>query len=94
MYCYKWVTTFLHNYQIRNHEMSNTTFDVIVIGAGSAGCAVVDRLVSANVGNILVLEAGPSDAAPQVKVPMGLVYMMGRKGRDWCFQEFGGDICG
>lgn len=67
--------------------MSSTTFDVIVIGAGSAGCAVVDRLVNANVGNILVLEAGPGDAAPQVKVPMGLVYMMGRKSRDWCYKS-------
>lgn len=66
---------------------STSTFDVIVIGAGSAGCAVIERLVNANVGSILVLEAGPGDTAPQVKVPMGLVYMMGRKGRDWCFQS-------
>lgn len=64
-----------------------STFDVIVIGAGSAGCAVVDRLVNANVGSILVLEAGPGDAAPQVKIPMGLVYMMGRRARDWCYQS-------
>lgn len=64
-----------------------SAFDVIVIGAGSAGCAVVERLVNANVGSILVLEAGPGDAAPQVKVPMGLVYMMGRTARDWCYQS-------
>ncbi len=60
-------------------------FDFIVIGAGSAGCAVAGQLARAHLGTVAVLEAGPSDAAPQVKVPFGLLFSMG-SGRDWRFQ--------
>ena len=57
-------------------------FDFIIIGAGSAGCVLAHGLSKASVGSICVLEAGPSDAVPWVKVPFGLVYTMG-SGRDW-----------
>ncbi len=60
-------------------------FDFIVIGAGSSGCAVAGQLAAANVGSVAVLEAGPGDAVPQVKVPFGLLFTMG-SGRDWRFQ--------
>lgn len=61
-------------------------FDFVVIGAGSAGCAVAGGLAEANIGTVCVLEAGPSDAVPQVKVPFGLLYTMG-SGRDWNFRS-------
>ncbi|SFS21174.1 GMC family oxidoreductase [Yoonia litorea] len=61
-------------------------FDFVIIGAGSAGCAVAKGLSDANVGTICVLEAGPTDAVPQVKVPFGLLYTMGSR-RDWRFQS-------
>ena len=61
-------------------------FDVIIIGAGSAGCTLAKGLTDANVGTICVLEAGPSDAVPQVRVPFGLLYTMG-SGRDWRFRS-------
>ena len=61
-------------------------FDFVIIGAGSAGCAVAKGLCDANVGTVCVLEAGPSDAVPQVKVPFGLLYTMG-SGRDWRFKS-------
>ncbi|MEL6967334.1 MAG: GMC family oxidoreductase N-terminal domain-containing protein [Pseudomonadota bacterium] len=57
-------------------------FDFVIIGAGSAGCALAHRLAEKRVGTIAVLEAGPSDAVPQVKVPFGLLFTMGSK-RDW-----------
>ncbi len=59
-------------------------FDLLVIGAGSAGCAVAAGLAHADIGSVCVLEAGPSDAVPQVKIPFGLLYTMGSK-RDWRF---------
>jgi choline dehydrogenase len=59
-------------------------FDFIVIGAGSAGCAVAAGLAKANIGSVCVLEAGSHDAVPQVKIPFGLLYTMGSK-RDWKF---------
>ena len=54
---------------------------VIVVGAGSAGCAAAARLAEAG-RYVHVIEAGPSDRHPLVRAPMGLVRLMG-SGRDW-----------
>ena len=59
-------------------------FDFVIIGAGSAGSAVAGGLAAADIGTVCVLEAGPTDAVPQVKIPFGLLYTMG-SGRDWRF---------
>ena len=61
-------------------------FDFVVVGAGSAGCAVAAGLANGNTGTVCVLEAGPSDAVPNVKVPFGLLFTMG-SGRDWNFKS-------
>jgi choline dehydrogenase len=50
---------------------SLTEWDVIIIGAGSAGCVLAGRLAEANVGSILVIEAGPRDLSPWVHLPIG-----------------------
>ncbi len=57
-------------------------FDFVVIGAGSAGCAVTAGLTGAGAGSVAVVEAGPSDAHPLVKMPLGLIWLIG-SGRDW-----------
>ena len=62
------------------------SFDFVVVGAGSAGCAVADGLVAADVGSVLALEAGPRDSGPLVKAPLGLVWLMGGR-RDWRFRS-------
>ena len=56
-------------------------FDHVVIGAGSAGCAAAARLAEAG-GTVAVLEAGPGERDPRVRVPFGLVWLMGSR-RDW-----------
>ncbi len=61
-------------------------FDFVVIGAGSAGCAVSAGLANADIGSVGVLEAGPGDHVPQVKIPFGLLYTMGSS-RDWRFRS-------
>lgn len=60
--------------------------DFIVVGAGSAGCVLAAELARRQAGSVLLLEAGPSDAHPLVKMPFGLVWLMGG-GRDWRFQS-------
>ena len=59
-------------------------YDFIVVGAGSAGCAVAAGL--ADQGSVAVVEAGGSDAHPFVKMPFGLIWLMGSK-RDWQFKS-------
>ncbi len=57
-------------------------FDVVVVGAGSAGCAVAGRLSEDPSLKVLLLEAGGSDDVLEVQVPAGL-YKVWRTRRDW-----------
>ena len=59
--------------------------DFIVIGGGSAGCVVAAELARRGAGQVRLLEAGPSDAHPLVKIPFGLAWLMGSR-RDWRFK--------
>jgi len=53
--------------------------DYIVIGGGSAGCAVAGRLAMENAGKVLVLEAGPRDSNPLIHIPAGFTKLLGSK---------------
>ncbi|PVX70867.1 GMC family oxidoreductase [Paraburkholderia unamae] len=57
-----------------------TSFDYIVVGAGSAGCAVAGRLAQAGGHSVAVLEAGPHDHSAAVTTPLGLVLTTGKAG--------------
>jgi len=61
--------------------------DFIVVGAGSAGCIAAAELIRRATGSVLLLEAGPTDNSPLVKMPFGLVWMMGNARRDWCYKS-------
>ncbi|MEO0401626.1 MAG: GMC family oxidoreductase N-terminal domain-containing protein [Pseudomonadota bacterium] len=58
-------------------------FDHIVVGGGSAGCAVAARLAERPNARVCVIEAGPSDADIRVKVPFGLVNLLNSDTRNW-----------
>ena len=58
-------------------------FDYVVIGAGSAGCAVASRLSESGKYTVAVLEAGPKDTNPWIHIPVGYFKTMGNPKSDW-----------
>ncbi|MBC7989095.1 MAG: choline dehydrogenase [Luteimonas sp.] len=58
-------------------------FDYIIIGAGSAGCVLANRLSEDPDVKVLLLEAGPRDWHPFIHMPAGLAKLVGQKGVNW-----------
>ena len=61
-------------------------FDTIVIGAGSAGCVLSNRLSADPARKVLLLEAGPRDWHPFIHMPAGLAKLVGKKGVNWNYE--------
>ncbi|MCW5730465.1 MAG: choline dehydrogenase [Alphaproteobacteria bacterium] len=60
-------------------------FDYVIVGAGSAGCVLANRL-SADPGvRVLILEAGGRDTYPWIHIPVGYFKTMHNPRTDWCF---------
>lgn len=60
-------------------------FDYVIVGAGSAGCLLANRL-SANPGHrVLLVEAGGKDDWFWIKVPVGYLYTIANPRTDWCY---------
>ena len=62
--------------------MADIQADYIVIGAGSAGCVVVDRLTEAG-ARVLLLEAGPKDTLPMIHIPAGILSLLYNPKVNW-----------
>jgi len=60
--------------------------DYVIVGAGSAGCAVAYRLAEAR-KSVLVIEHGGTDAGPLIQMPAALSYPMNMKAYDWGYSS-------
>lgn len=61
-------------------------YDYIVIGAGSAGCVLANRLSADPGKRVLLLEAGGRDTNPWIHIPVGYFKTINNPATDWCFK--------
>ncbi|CAN5205123.1 GMC family oxidoreductase N-terminal domain-containing protein [soil metagenome] len=61
-------------------------FDYIIVGAGSAGCVLANRLSADPDASVLLLEAGGKDDWMWIHIPVGYLYCIGNPRTDWLFK--------
>ncbi len=61
-------------------------YSYIVVGAGSAGCVLANRLSADPNNSVLLLEAGSSDWNPWIHIPVGYFKTMHHPATDWCYE--------
>ena len=66
--------------------MNDTTFDYIIIGAGTAGCLLANRLSADASKRVLLIEAGRRDDYHWIHIPMGYLYCISNPRTDWLFK--------
>jgi choline dehydrogenase len=66
--------------------MKDDAFDFVIVGAGSAGCVMANRLSEDGRNSVLVLEYGGSDMGPFIQMPSALSYPMNMSLYNWGFE--------
>jgi choline dehydrogenase len=61
-------------------------FDYVIVGAGSAGCLLANRLSADPEASVLLLEAGGADDWFWIRVPVGYLYTIANRRTDWCYK--------
>ena len=62
-------------------------FDVVIVGGGSAGCCLAGRLSEDPGRSVCLIEAGPPDRDPRIKIPLALIALIGNPRFDWCYES-------
>jgi choline dehydrogenase-like flavoprotein len=60
-------------------------FDFIIVGAGTAGCVLANRLTSDPGASVLLIEAGGKDDYFWIDIPVGYLFTIGNPRTDWCY---------
>ena len=61
-------------------------FDYIIVGAGSAGCVLTNRIINSEKYKVLLIEAGGRDSYPWIHIPVGYYKTMHNPKTDWCYK--------
>lgn len=70
----------------RASHPADDIFDYVIVGGGSAGCLLANRLSRDPAMRVLLLEAGRKDDYPWIHVPVGYLYCIGNPRTDWLFK--------
>ncbi len=70
----------------QNGSSATAEFDYIIVGAGSAGCVLANRLSASGKHSVLLLEAGPKDTSLWIHVPLGYGKLFKHAGVNWMYQ--------
>ena len=65
---------------------NSKTFDFIIVGAGSAGCVLANRLTASGRYRVLLLEAGPNNWHPWLHIPLGFGRLFTDRRYNWCYE--------
>jgi choline dehydrogenase len=70
------------------HVMARTlgAFDYVIVGGGTAGCLLANRLSADPKTSVLLLEAGGKDDWIWIHIPVGYLYCIGNPRTDWCYK--------
>jgi choline dehydrogenase len=71
---------------VRDQPSQTPEFDYIIVGAGSAGCVLANRLSEDGKKSVLLLEAGPKDTNLWIHVPLGYGKLFNEKSVNWMYQ--------
>ena len=67
-------------------RQATSSFDYVIVGAGSAGCVLAARLSEDPAVSVCLLEAGASDRNPLIRVPLGIALLVPRRIHNWAFK--------
>ena len=71
--------------RIETNMRDNITFDYIIVGAGTAGCLMANRLSASQHKRVLLIEAGQKDNYHWIHIPVGYLYCIGNPRTDWLY---------
>ena len=71
---------------MNNNNNDASEFDYVIVGAGSAGCVLANRLSADGKHSVLLLEAGPKDSNLWIHVPLGYGKLFKEKSVNWMYQ--------
>ena len=69
-----------------NNNNDASEFDYVIVGAGSAGCVLANRLSADGKHSVLLLEAGPKDSHIWIHIPLGYGKLFKEKSVNWMYQ--------